>query len=670
MEPLSTGDSKNYSLQKESSFYYGSLNEVKNTLYKKDEFQKADSICTSSENNALKSKNSSFENILTEISDISEEFQRRFSHDDGSIRFEELFISRAPGRVNLLGEHIDYNGYGVLPFAISRHIILLGGIGKSNTDHLQGIQIENIDSSTYAGVKFKNSTNLLHFQEEKEVEILSFSEIDHLNPAASRQSNANSLPMWIRYIICGYKGVMEYLEQYCDNNRQNVKTSFNDKKIDINVGEIKLKMNNINGLRLLVFGNIPPASGLSSSSALVVASAMFFLSLFNAQSLLTRSELAQLCAASEKYIGTVGGGMDQAVSLLAKENTALNIEFNPSTYVRNTVPLDDNYRIVVANSLTKSEKAVSAKKYFNKRVLECKLGMFILAKHLETKTLSESSNKKSNMKWVQHQNINKLEETYKSQINGFEITLDILKECFHEFPYSLEEIKTILFEYSSSEVTGEKKTQLDKKFLSLFPDKLQEIIMEVQDSSFSESTEEFPLYIFHRMIHVFSEKSRVRYFVDKALQLQPKDNDLNLAFYPSLTWGLDSDEWLNTKTSFSESTILQEYDNQSKVLGALMNMSHESCRAFYDCSCKELNDLINICRTNDTCLGSRLTGAGWGGCCISLVAEGEVEGFIEMLKEHYYTPILQQELQQKDIEEYIFVSTPGTGSWCTKMAFM
>ena len=71
-----------------------------------------------------------------------------------------------------------------------------------------------------------------------------------------------------------------------------------------------------------------------------------------------------------------------------------------------------------------------------------------------------------------------------------------------------------------------------------------------------------------------------------------------------------------------ESADLSEEDKVAK-LGALMNASHKSCDELYDCSSPNLNEIIGLCREAGA-LGSRLTGAGWGGCCVSLVKKENV----------------------------------------------
>ena len=59
-----------------------------------------------------------------------------------------------------------------------------------------------------------------------------------------------------------------------------------------------------------------------------------------------------------------------------------------------------------------------------------------------------------------------------------------------------------------------------------------------------------------------------------------------------------------------------------------MDESQASCRDLYQCSCPELDALVAV-NKGAGAIGSRLTGAGWGGCTVSLVREGDVAGFIE-----------------------------------------
>jgi len=61
--------------------------------------------------------------------------------------------------------------------------------------------------------------------------------------------------------------------------------------------------------------------------------------------------------------------------------------------------------------------------------------------------------------------------------------------------------------------------------------------------------------------------------------------------------------------------------------GQLMNASHESLRDLYEVSCEELDVLVEEARKIEGTLGSRMTGAGFGGCTISLVHKDAIEAF-------------------------------------------
>lgn len=136
-------------------------------------------------------------------------------------RFTELYgippevRITCPGRVNLIGEHIDYHDYGVFPMAINASTTILAAKNDTNT-----VVFTNVNSK-YEPWK---------------------SEV----PCDWKGSSA---PKWFDYLLCGWKGVLdsEGHEQF--------------------------------GMSILLSGNIPPSSGLSSSSSLVCASALATLSL-------------------------------------------------------------------------------------------------------------------------------------------------------------------------------------------------------------------------------------------------------------------------------------------------------------------------------------------------------------------------------------------------------
>lgn len=67
--------------------------------------------------------------------------------------------------------------------------------------------------------------------------------------------------------------------------------------------------------------------------------------------------------------------------------------------------------------------------------------------------------------------------------------------------------------------------------------------------------------------------------------------------------------------------------NDLKSFGELMNQSHESLQHLYEVSCLELDVLAAEARKIPGVLGSRMTGAGFGGCTVSLVHEDSIDRF-------------------------------------------
>lgn len=72
-----------------------------------------------------------------------------------------------------------------------------------------------------------------------------------------------------------------------------------------------------------------------------------------------------------------------------------------------------------------------------------------------------------------------------------------------------------------------------------------------------------------------------------------------------------------------------------EAFGELMNQSHDSLRDDYEVTGKELDTLVEEARKIPGTLGSRMTGAGFGGCTVSLVKEEAIEDFIRQVGKNY-----------------------------------
>ncbi len=211
-------------------------------------------------------------------------------------------LSRAPGRVNLIGEHTDYNGLPVFPMALRREVRVLF---RPRSDGR--MRVVNADRA-FADEAFTLSRDI---------------------PPGPPGSWGN------------------YLRAPCQ--------------------ALVRRSGDLRGVDAYVSSTLPVASGLSSSSALVIALAR---ALMHANGLeLPTLELAEIMARAEQYTGTRGGGMDQAISLGAREGHASRIEFDPLQLHESRVPGD--WRFVVAHTLLRAEKSGASQAAYNRRRQEC-----------------------------------------------------------------------------------------------------------------------------------------------------------------------------------------------------------------------------------------------------------------------------------------------------------
>jgi len=88
--------------------------------------------------------------------------------------------------------------------------------------------------------------------------------------------------------------------------------------------------------------------------------------------------------------------------------------------------------------------------------------------------------------------------------------------------------------------------------------------------------------------------------------------------------------------------------------GNLMNECHISLRDLYEVSCPELDTMVRIAQTVEGCYGARLTGAGFGGCTVNLVAREQVNAFAQALATGYES--------QTGYHPEIYISHPSDGA--------
>ena len=102
------------------------------------------------------------------------------------------------------------------------------------------------------------------------------------------------------------------------------------------------------------------------------------------------------------------------------------------------------------------------------------------------------------------------------------------------------------------------------------------------------------------------------------------------------------------------------------AFGRLMDESHRSCRDDYQISCPQLDELVRLAKVGGA-IGARLTGAGFGGCTVSLVPEKRVSQCIETILEGYYQGYLKAKhpelyAQLGQVDDYCFICRPEAGA--------
>ncbi len=229
--------------------------------------------------------------------DVARLFEAKFG--------EKAKIFRAPGRVNLIGEHTDYNQGFVMPAAV--------------------------DLSCWVGVSARKDRRLVvhsnNFGEAVEVELGKTAEWPRKG--------------WASYPL----GVAWALED---------------------------AGHRLEGCNLEIVGDVPLGSGLSSSAAIEVATALALLG--NSGGEMDRKSLALLCQRAEnEFVGARCGIMDQFIACHGRANHAVLLDCR--SLEGRLIPVPANVALVVCNTMVRHELAANE---YNKRRAECEEGVRLL----------------------------------------------------------------------------------------------------------------------------------------------------------------------------------------------------------------------------------------------------------------------------------------------------
>ena len=240
------------------------------------------------------------------------EFEKKFG------KLEDVRTYFAPGRVNLIGEHTDYNGGHVFPCALT-----LGTYGVARKREDKKLRFYSVNFENLGIIE---------------------SNLDDLTP--SKEAGWTNYP----------KGVMWAFEGR----------------------GFKLPC----GLDILIYGNIPNGSGLSSSASLEVLTGVILKDMFGFD--VSMVEIAQIGQYSENnFNGCNCGIMDQFASAMGKKDNAIFLDTNTLEFEYAPVVLEDA-KIVIINSKVKHSLVDSA---YNDRRNECETALKELQEVVDIKTL-------------------------------------------------------------------------------------------------------------------------------------------------------------------------------------------------------------------------------------------------------------------------------------------
>ncbi len=492
----------------------------------------------------------------------------RFMDEFGSDRV--AIIVRSPGRINVMGRHIDYQGGRCNLMAVNQEVIMV--VSPRDDDR---VEVRNVHSDAFpdASISLGQLVSQLDWDDW----------LSCINSAGLERHLRQSAGSWSIYVEAAML---------------RVQMAFRDRILQ--------------GMDLVVHGNIPVAAGMSSSSALVVSTAEAATAIHDLE--VTPRQFVNFCGEGEWFVGTRGGSADHAAMKYGAKGTINHVRFHDFELLEQ-IRFPDTHRMVVCNSFMQAKKAAGAKQAFNSRVASYLLGVELVR-----------------LRFPQYAPL-------------IQYVRDIDSETLH---VPLENIYAVLLALPES-MTAEQVRQTFRRHESSWN----------RLASYFETVDRDQVYPVRGVMWFgMGECARAR---EAALCLKQADMErlgtlMRVSHDGERCFHVDDDLTATTfATDISDDRLHELIDDLGSGDRARIEAAQlQNQPGAYRCSIQEIDALVDIaCRTPGV-HGAQIAGAGLGGCAMALVEVDAVEAVTRRCVDLFYRP--------KGLSSGVTVCTPAAGS--------
>jgi N-acetylgalactosamine kinase len=503
--------------------------------------------------------------------------ERRRHYRRVMLRFRDAFggarravIVRSPGRINILGRHIDWQGGHCNLMAVDQEAILV-----ASPRHDDRIEIRNVRPEAFPDVSISLARVVSQLDWDDWMSCVNGQELQRRLRRAAGE--------WGLYIEAALLRLqMEFRHQ------------------------------RLAGMDLCVDSNIPMAAGMSSSSALVVATAEAATAL-NGLDLAPR-QFVNFCGEGEWFVGTRGGSADHAAMKFGSKGMVSHVKFHEFELVER-VRFPATHRMVVCNSFVQAKKAAGARAAFNARVASYLLGVALVRKAFPPLAPL--------VRFVRDIEPERLG-----------VPVARIYEVLRELPESIssEEARTLFGD--DPETWARLKPHLSgTDSQGEYPVRgvmLYGIGECARACEAVECLRRSDMAAFGRLMNTSHEGER-RFRVADDLSAEPCSSDISDAYLAGRIADLESDDPARVERA------------------GLANQP-----GAYQCSTREVDALVDIAIRTPGVLGAQIAGAGLGGCAMVLAEEAAVVELERRLNALFYA--------KQGLPSGVYVCTPAAGS--------